>query len=438
MYADSPISWVMRHRLGQMVLERDAGLYRPLHADEPIKVTGRLDLAALDRAWRRVQQRHPVVLCGFDLSRAPDFVWRLEDPAEPGGLVVLPVSEEETASVAVSDAISAPFDRYAGPIARLVVAPLTGGAHVLALVVDHIMADFWSLNVLMHDLTAFYSEESGIPAPPRPPATLTFPEYARRQNAYLESPEGTGAIEAIGVRLADTGPIPTTRIAGFTGAATAGYGNTGQFSDRIDAELTAAVKQAARRARVSMWTFIHAASHRALADLSDDPAAASVMQSANRERPDIDQTVGWIAGKLVVPSRPHDAPDTIGFLRSFGASMLDTLDTADVPWPRLIAEYVPESFGRHSQRPYFGFNAMPLGLLRRLGAWRFPGCESAPFEASASTPDTAVSLSFTESEADIAVTAQYRADWYPAEAARNLWETVRQRLRSWVKESGVH
>lgn len=436
--ADSPISWTQRHRLGQMVLERTTGIYRPHHAVEPVTVSGPLDLAALDRAWRRVQRRHPVVLCGFDLSHAPDFAWRLDDPAEPAELVTLPSPPDEAVATEVLKAVEAPFDLRTGPLTRLVVAPIATRLHVLALAVDHVIADFWSLDVLMHDLCGFYAEESGLAAPPRPPITSPFPDYARRQNAYLKSAAGIGALEAIGERLSATGAIPVTQIAGFTGAAVAGYDNNGVAKGRIDAELTAEIRAVARRTRMSMWTFIHAALHWSLAELSDEPVAATTMQTANRESTEVHQTIGWLAGKVVVPSSPGDAPDTPAFLRSFAASVMDSLDGSDVPWPRVIAEYAPEAFGRHCPLPYVGFNPQSLSMRRQLGGWSFPGCRIGPFDYAGSTPDPALLMSLIETDADIGVSIYHRADWYPADAAENLWQTVEHRLRAWVKESGVH
>ncbi|MEV7615048.1 condensation domain-containing protein [Streptomyces sp. NPDC089799] len=429
------VSWTQRHRLGQILKEADSGVYRPHHPFVALRIRGPLETGALERAWLRLQERHPVLLCGFDLG---DFTWRLDAPAGATGIVLATSATDDPADAVhrMERLADAPFDFAHGPLARLVLLPRPGET-LFALVLDHLVGDFWSLDLLMSDLTAFYAEELGHAAEPLPPVRLPYPEQVREQNAYLDSAAGRRVLDRLSERLRTIGPVPETRFAGFSGAAHAGYDRTGLVRADFGGDLTRAVFSCARGFRMTPWAFIHAAVHRALYGLSDQPSIGTTLMTANRESATVHQTVGFLASKVVVGTRRDDGATTAEFLRGFQQAMMDALDTMAVPWPRLIAHMDPEAFGCHARVPYISFNPQNATMRRWLGDWRFVDCEASPLELAGSTPDAAVVISLTEADGNIEVSLYHRTDWYPAEAVEGLWRATEQTLRDWVREAGA-
>ncbi|GGU48227.1 hypothetical protein GCM10010211_10520 [Streptomyces albospinus] len=416
--------------------EAATGVYRPHHPSVALRIRGPLQASALARAWLRLQERHPVLLCGFDRD---DFTWRLDTPAEATGITRAGPAPEATADDVlrlVERLVDAPFDFTGGPLARLVLLERPDET-LFVLVLDHLVGDFWSLDLLMTDLTTFYVDELGLPTEPLPPVALTYPEQVREQNAYLDSPDGLRALLRVSDSLKAVGPVPETRFAGFSGAASARYDHTGLVRATIAGELRKAVFACARAFRTSPWTLMHAAVHRALYRLSDQSAIGTTLMTANRESSSVHQTVGFLAGKVVVATDRDAGATTAEFLRGFQRAMLHALDHTAIPWPRLIAHMEPSLLGRHATVPYIGFNPQNATMRRWLGGWRFPGCEAAPLELAGSTPDAAIVISLTEGEDGISVSLFHKTDWYTADAVETFWRTTEHTLREWAHEAGV-
>ncbi|WP_371680301.1 condensation domain-containing protein [Streptomyces sp. NBC_01276] len=401
-----------------------------------LRIRGPLQTAALERAWFRLQERHPVIRCGFDLA---DFTWRLDTPATASGVVLAVSAPDESASSAAAlmeRLVDAPFDFAQGPLARLVLLRRPEEA-LFALVLDHLVADFWSLDLLMNDLTALYSDELGLAPQPLPPVTLPYPEQVRQQNAHLDSAAGIRALDALSAALEAVGPVPETRFEGFSGRTHAGYDRTGLVRAAFGTGLTRAVFACARGHRMTPWALVHAAVHHALYELSDQPSVGTTLMTANRESTAVHQTVGFLASKVVIATQRDDRAGTAAFLRGFQHAMMNALDSMAIPWPRLIAHMEPSALGRHARVPYISFNPQNSTMRRWLGGWRFPGCESDPLDLGGSTPDAAVVISLTEVEGDVSVSLYHKTDWYPAEAVERLWQVTERTLWDWAREAGT-
>ncbi|WP_019056460.1 condensation domain-containing protein [Streptomyces prunicolor] len=425
------VSWTQRHRLGQIVREIDAGVYRPHHPSVVLRIRGDLQTAALERAWLRLQERHPVLLCGFDLG---DFTWRLDVPADMTGITSADSTPHDTTDATVGlmeQLVDAPFDFTDGPLARLILLRRPQET-LFALVLDHLIGDFWSLDLLMRDLTTLYAAELGLATQPLPPIPLTYPEQVQKQNTYLDSPAGQRALQDVVQSLKAVGPIPETRFAGFSGAAHARYDRTGLVRASFGRELTTAVFACARTFRMSPWAIMHAAVHRALYILSEQPTVGTMLMTSNRESSSVHQTVGFLASKVVIATQRDDQATTTDFLHDFQRAMLNSLDGLAIPWPQLIAHMEPASLGCHAKVPYISFNPQNATMRRWLGGWEFTGCETAPLELAGSTPDAAIVISLTELDHDISVSMYHRTDWYPAAAVEKLWQTTEQTLQDWV------
>jgi amino acid adenylation domain-containing protein len=86
-----------------------------------------------------------------------------------------------------------PFDLERGPLLRFTLFTGCVGGPVLLLVIHHIIADFWSLAILMRELSELYREGAGgAPARLAPPG-LAYAEHVRRERESL----GDGRGEAL-------------------------------------------------------------------------------------------------------------------------------------------------------------------------------------------------------------------------------------------------
>jgi hypothetical protein len=188
------------------------------------------------------------------------------------------------------------------------------------------------------------------------------------------------------------------------------------------------------QARASCWELLHAAVHQSIVDLSGLSDVATVTLYANRESTSVARTVGDLAGKLVVRSRPDAArtvADRIGQIRG---STADALDAASVPWIRLVDAMLPHAFASHAGQPYISFNPSVQPAPSAAGQPAFRDCTTTPFTlALRGTPDPAISIVAVQREGSIDVDLHYRTDWYDRDAVQEFWSTVEENLDRWAR-----
>src|SRR5215213_853542 len=140
-----------------------------------LRLTGVLNIEALDRALAEIVRRHESLRTVFP-----------EVSGEPAQVILPPLpvlltltdlsglqSAEREAELAqhLEREGARPFDLTVGPIVRFSLFRLGELDHVLTLVVHHVAADAWSIEVFLRELTTLYSsfvrgEASLLPALP--------------------------------------------------------------------------------------------------------------------------------------------------------------------------------------------------------------------------------------------------------------------------------
>ncbi|HEY0510562.1 MAG TPA: amino acid adenylation domain-containing protein [Thermoanaerobaculia bacterium] len=153
-----------------------------------LRLSGRLDVAALRRSLGEIVRRHESLRTVFPegpegpyqtaLPAAGDFPLPLVDVA------ALPLPEREALRLVEAEA-RRPFDLEAGPPFRALLVRLAEGEWRAVLDLHHIVGDGWSLDLLLRELEALYRAfHHGNPSPlPEPP--LQYADYAVWQRERL-------------------------------------------------------------------------------------------------------------------------------------------------------------------------------------------------------------------------------------------------------------
>jgi aryl carrier-like protein len=137
-----------------------------------LRLTGRLDVAALQATLDRVVQRHEVLRTRFaEIAGQPaqcvDDGLALElvrhDLGALGG------HEQEAAVERFAfDHATEPFDLATGPLLRAALLRLADDEHVLLVTQHHIVSDGWSIGVLVREVAALYAAFAAGDADPLP------------------------------------------------------------------------------------------------------------------------------------------------------------------------------------------------------------------------------------------------------------------------------
>ncbi|BCI86020.1 hypothetical protein NIIDMKKI_12260 [Mycobacterium kansasii] len=157
------------------------------------RVSGDLDVAALERAAQALVERHAILRTTFAVRDGQPV--QLVHPHWPVRIARQDVGPHDIDEWIHRESDGA-FDLQTGPVFRLTLLRQSPHEHVLVLAVHHIAADFWSIDVILDELCKLYAAQRGSDAPPVCPER--YVGYADRQLQLMSGAEGI-ASGSIGV-----------------------------------------------------------------------------------------------------------------------------------------------------------------------------------------------------------------------------------------------
>lgn len=327
------------------------------------RVTGPLDTDRLGAALSRVAQRHASLRTSFRAEADRAAAVPASEPA---------VSLETMDYRGVTDAeldeflrgyVRQPFDRTRAPLWRALAVRRGDADHMLVLVFDHMIADGWSLDVLVRDLSAAYGS-GDLPAPDG--GCGAYAEWAAGQWRRWEE----GRDEELTAYWRSQLP---ENAADF-GLRLPGYQGTGELTKpaslvlELPPETARALRDACQALRTTPYCVSMAVVKALVAHVTGRSRVTLLTTNANRLDGEYQDTVGWFANG-VFPTTDVDLSgsfrDLVGAVQH---SILGATAHGDMPamfvrrriWPDLPAGF------RKDPGVYFMYNDV-WGAGLRLG-----------------------------------------------------------------------
>ena len=162
-----------------------------------LRLRGRLDQRALQRALTAVVERHEVLRSHVaTLDGRPVLVAR--SPA-PVSVVLHDVNDDTVGRARCSQrSPAAPFDLAAGPAVRADLLRLGAEDHLLALTFHHLVFDGWSVSVLIRELNLCYAARTAGSIPALPTLPIQYGDFAawQRDPGQRPGPRPAGRVLA--------------------------------------------------------------------------------------------------------------------------------------------------------------------------------------------------------------------------------------------------
>jgi hypothetical protein len=305
-----------------------------------VRLSGRLDVAALLRALTEITARHQTLRTRFQMvSGVPH---QLIDPPCPCALptVDLSILDEQSRSIErrriCRHEARARFDLTRGPLLRLRLLRASEDEHVLLIKVHHVIFDGWSLAVLMRELSALYSAFSrGDAASPLPALPIQYADYSLWQRQLLQGERFERQLFYWKERLAGVKVLqlptdrPRPRTPSFAGARLAV-----QFSK----ELTMALQSLARREGATLYMVLLAAFQLLLSHWSGQTDIAVGSPIAGRTHRKTETLIGFFLNIVVVRAELSADPTFLSLLAQVRKLALDAYAHQDLPFERLLVE----------------------------------------------------------------------------------------------------
>src|SRR5206468_1218078 len=247
-------------------------------------------------------------------------VGRFALPVADVGAPAAPDREARALRFAEEEA-GAAFDLEGGPLFRARLLRLDAGDHLLSLTMHHIIADGWSLGILLRELGELYAEFAAGRPPALPDLPIQYADYAVWERGRLRG-EGFDAHVAYWRRRLAGAPVtldlpfdrPRPREASFRGS---------WRPFRVARGISEQIAALARREGTTLFTTLLAAFQALLCRLSGQDDLCVGAPVAGRNRLEVERLLGCFVNTLVLRGDLTGDPTFRDIMRRSHESVLE-------------------------------------------------------------------------------------------------------------------
>jgi hypothetical protein len=234
-----------------------------------------------------------------------------------------------------------PFDLADGPLIRAQLLRLADDEHIGLFTVHHIVADGWSMSVLIREVGARYQGFVSANPVSLPPLRVQYADFAQWQRNWLQGDVLEKQLAYWEAQLQGSPPLldlPTDRPRPAVQTAN---------GDHIRFELTSALSQAlealSQQAGVTLFMTLMAAFQTLLYRYSGQTDISVGTPIANRTRAEIEGLIGFFVNTLVMRSDLSDADlDFLQLVKQVRETALGAYAHQDLPFEMLVEKLQPE------------------------------------------------------------------------------------------------
>ncbi len=411
------------------------------------RIRSDLDLAALRRSFQALIDRHPSLRTTFHVTaNGPVQHVHARVPVDFEHADGAAWSNDEMTAHLVAEAYR-PFNLERGPLLRVRLYTRSKQDHVLLLAVHHIAIDFWSLAIILDELSRLYpAHKSGVEAV-LPRLDSHYADYVRWQAEMLASVQGERLWDFWRKQLAEPLPVlklPTDRP---RPPQQTYCGASHEFT--LDGELSGRLKALAKANGVTLYMVLLAAFNATLHYLTGQKDLLVATPMIGRNRAEFEGIVGMFTNPVVLRSNLSANPSFRALINQARDTVLGALEHQDYPTLLLVQRLrLPRDLSRQPlaqvmfvlDKPHrmaapgsesstegsHDFAQGPTGLRMNPGGLDL---ESFPLERRAATLDLVMLI--IETTASLAVSMRYNSDLFDPETISRIganFETVLRRV----------
>uniref|UniRef100_UPI000AAE8AD0 condensation domain-containing protein n=1 Tax=Azotobacter vinelandii TaxID=354 RepID=UPI000AAE8AD0 len=303
-----------------------------------VRLEGELERVALQDAFDALVTRHETLRTRF---RQQDGGIR-QEVLEPLSVTIgfedltalLPAKQDEQVSKLAQVEAMAPFDLAEAPLLRIRLLKLSDSEHVLLLTLHHIVADGWSLNLLIDEFIHLYDTACSGRQAELPALPIQYRDYALWQRSWLEAGERERQLiywrdklggEHTSLELPTDRPRPA--IPSYRGA---------RHEFRIDPWLSDQLRALAKRHNVTLFIVLLAAFKLLMQRYSGQSAIRIGSPIANRHRSEVEGLIGCFINTQVLHTEIDPLIDVGELLRRVKETVLGSQVHQDLPFEQLV------------------------------------------------------------------------------------------------------
>lgn len=308
-----------------------------------LRLQGSLNVAALEQTFNEIVRRHETL--------RTTFIQVEGEPVQaiaPSLILSIPIIDLrhllETQREADARRLAAleaqrPFDFVKGPLLRVKLLQLAETEYVLLLNLHHIIADGWSIGVLIRELAALYNAcVEGKPSP-LPELSIQYADFAEWQREWLQNSVLETQLIYWRQQLQDISGLnlPTD----WARPAIPSYRGAKQ-SLKLSPSLNQALETLSQQQGVTLFITLLAAFKTLLYRYTQQEDIAIGSPIANRNRSEIEGLIGFFVNSLVLRTQVQGNLTFLDLLSRVKEVALGAYAHQDLPFEKIVEALQPE------------------------------------------------------------------------------------------------
>jgi hypothetical protein len=403
-----------------------------------VQLEGNLNVTALKRALGALVRRHEVLRTTFDVTaddghpfqsvHTPPSYWPL--PLMDLAHLPPPARNEEMRRLIAVEAAHR-FDLENGPTFRTALIRVGADEHVLLLSLHHIIADGWSLGILVRELTVLYESAVNGVASPLPALPIQYADFAVWQRQWLQGEVLQKQIDYWRRQFADL-PDALKLPTDYPRRAVQSFrGGREMFS--LDEALSRELKELGQGEGATLFMTLLAAFQVLLHQYSGQDDIVVGSNIANRNRGAVENLIGFFVNNIVLRTSLAGNPTFRELLARTRDVTFGAYAHQDVPFEMLL-EAIPVQPHEHLVPPFqvmFVFQNAPFPTVE------VEGLKLSMLGSSTETSNFDLVLFMTERMGRLTGELHYNTDLFAAATIRRMAERFQNLLHEIAENPDV-
>ncbi|HKR15461.1 MAG TPA: non-ribosomal peptide synthase/polyketide synthase [Pyrinomonadaceae bacterium] len=408
-----------------------------------VKIEAAINVAQFRSGFEKIVERHPALRTIFSVvgsepvqrvreDRAFDF--HEQDAAE--------WSDALLRERLVQDA-NRPFDLEHGPLLRVYLYRRSTEEHLLLLVVHHIVADFWSLAIVLRELAECYSSARSGKQILLTHPSASYSDYVRSQMQTLASNEGERLWtywqkQLTNVPYALDLPVDRHRppVQTYRG---------GSCAFKLEAELTMRIRELAQQHGATLYMTLLAAFQVLLHRYTNQDLFLVGSPTAGRSRAGLADVVGYFVNPIALLADFSQDPAFAGHLDRVRQHVLEAFEHQEFPFPLLVERLQPERdpsrsplfqavFALQKTHATAGEHLSPFALGESGARFDLGGLPLETVALDERVAQFDLTLMMSEENDALAASLQYNADLFDPQTIERMATHFRMLLEAIVSD----
>ena len=297
-------------------------------------IKGKFDISFLKNAIRELIKSHQILRAYFPTQpdgkpkqkiaesiKLPFFIFKIKD-------------DQQEIAYRIQQEISKVFDLKQTPLVRFILFNISPYKSILLINLHHIIADGWSVNILIDELIRLYRQFAGGNRPKLSPMPLDYVDYAEWQNHFIDSPAiekqlryWQNYLKNMPQFLELETDFPRPPVQNYEGRQHFYHLDTSVFNQLIET---------ARTLSISPYALFLAATNIFLYKLTSQKDFGIGIPLANRHRKEIEKIIGFFVNTGVIRAKIDPFKDFGSYAQHIHNDILLAAENQDIPFEKIV------------------------------------------------------------------------------------------------------